>query len=233
TLGAPVAMPPAAYAITPASPHPPAAEPCKRSCGPTTIWPPTGTGAEPQVEATVARTTLPCCSSQLCATSSASPSTAAGLCGAMTFIDLPRYEIGASRRRTRCAGIDPCFDQRTKLGLRAGRRDATGAWVPTPTDERIFGHMVDEFIHRLAAVSLGILDLLANLAQRLAHPRHLDRREMPLGMARQPRRVEVLRPVARRAAHADGAEAVDAANNERQMRMPIIALRGTIACRVA
>jgi hypothetical protein len=52
-------------------------------------------------------------------------------------------------------------------------------------------------------------------------------------MTGQSRRIEILRPVAGRAAHADGAEAVDAAYDERQMRMPIIALRGTIARWVA
>jgi hypothetical protein len=64
--------------------------------------------------------------------------------------------------------------------------------MPAPADERIFGHVMDELLHRFAAVALGILDLLTNLAQLLAHPRHLDRRQMPLGMTRQPRGVEVV-----------------------------------------
>jgi hypothetical protein len=119
------------------------------------------------------------------------------------------------------------------LPLRARRRRAALVGMPAPADERILGHVVDELGHRLAAVALRVLDLLADFAQRLADPGHLDWRHVPLRVARDVPGIEVGRPVAGRAAHADGAEVVVAAHDERPMRMAVVALHGAVAGGVA
>ena len=129
--------------------------------------------------------------------------------------------------------IGPGLDEGTELGLSAGRRRAACAGMPAPSYKRILCHVMNEIVHRLAAVALGVLDLFADLAQRLADPRHLDGRQVPFGMAGRRRGIEVFRPVAGRAAHADGAEAVDAAHDERQVRVAVVALRRAVARRVA
>ncbi len=113
----------------------------------------------------------------------------------------------------------------------AGSRPLPG-FQPQPTSE-IFGHVVDQFIHRLAAVALGILDLLADLAQRLAEPSHLDGRHVPLRVPRDLARIEIRRTMAGGAAHGDSSQAVLAAHDYRLMGMAVLALRGAITGRMA
>src|SRR5690606_26919403 len=105
-------------------------------------------------------------------------------------------------------GINPGFDQFAELLLRAGRRLAAFSGRPTPPDQRIFGHVVDEFSHGFSAVARGVLDLLTDLTERLAEPRHLDRRQVPLRMSGHLAGVEVCLAMACRAPHADGPHAI-------------------------
>jgi len=56
--------------------------------------------------------------------------------------------------------------------------------MPAPPDETVLGHVVEQRGHVLPAVARGILDLLADRAERLALPRHRARRQMPLGVTR-------------------------------------------------
>src|SRR6476620_3342700 len=93
-----------------------------------------------------------------------------------------------------------------------------------PADQRIVRHVLDDLLHRLAAVALGIFDLLADLTERPADPRHFDRRQYPLGMAGNTPGIEVIRAVARDATHARLTHATRSALNGGLMRMHVVAL---------
>jgi hypothetical protein len=88
---------------------------------------------------------------------------------------------------------------------------------------------MNEFIHGLAAIALGIFNLSADLAKRLADPSHVYRRKMPLRIAWHAAGIEIRRTMAGRTAHPDRAEIIGTAHNERLMRMAIIALGWPIA----
>ena len=93
--------------------------------------------------------------------------------------------------------------------------------------------VLDDLRERLAAVALRILDLLADLARTLADPRHLARREVPVGRPRNARLNEVAILMAARALHADHAVVVRAACDGRLVRAHLHALRRHVAVRVA
>src|ERR1700674_758433 len=103
--------------------------------------------------------------------------------------------------RTHRAGLHPCVDQCAGLLLRARRRTAAEPGRPRPADQSVGADMLDEILQRPAAIALAILDLNANLAERLALPRHLPWREMPFRMSRHPAGVEIGALVAARATH--------------------------------
>src|SRR5439155_27369244 len=96
--------------------------------------------------------------------------------------------------------------------------------------------VLSEMMHDLrdvpAAVARGILDLLADLRERLALPRHLDGREVPLRMARYVRRVEVRHVMAGLASHAWRAMTVGTGHDQRLMRPPRIGLQRAVTRRV-
>src|SRR5205823_8926849 len=85
------------------------------------------------------------------------------------------------------AGLDPRGDQRPELRLRAGCRLAAAARLPSPAHQRVLRHVLLDGRERLAAVALRVLDLLADLAERLALPCHRLRGDMPQRMARYTR----------------------------------------------
>src|SRR5262249_55675951 len=123
--------------------------------------PPAGTGAEPQVETTVASATRPCSPSQPRVTSQRSRSARLRRPRATMFMQAPRSISGG---RAGGAGFHPRLDEGAELLLRPRRRAAARPGMPAPADERVLGHVVDELVHRLAAVALRVLDLLADLA---------------------------------------------------------------------
>src|SRR5260370_14281155 len=94
-------------------------------------------------------------------------------------------------RRTSRPGFYPGIDQRAGFLLRTGRRGATEARVPSPTDQRVGTDVMDEVFGFPAAVTGGVLDLRADLGKRLAFPRHLARRDMPFRMAVHTAGIEV------------------------------------------
>ncbi len=91
--------------------------------------------------------------------------------------------------------------------------------------------MLDELLHRLAAVASRVLDLLADVGQRLAFPGHLDGRDVPQRMSRDLAGIEVSRTMAGCAAHANGTETILATDNERLVRMAVVTLIGPVAGR--
>src|SRR5438309_4135331 len=86
----------------------------------------------------------------------------------------------ASKSRARGAGLHPCFDQRAGYFLGSGHRLAAGSGRPPPTDQAIAADVMDQVFRPSAAIPLRVLDLRADLADRLALPLHFHRREVPL-----------------------------------------------------
>src|SRR5947209_8315700 len=129
------------------------------------------------------------------------------------------------------AGIDPCLRELAELLLRARRGLAAFARRPAPRDQIVVCEMLLQQRERAPAVTRRILDLLADLSERLALPRHLDRREAP---ARMPGNAlvaragadqrEVLLAVAGRAGQARDADAALAAIGRRYVIMMLRAL---------
>ena len=62
---------------------------------------------------------------------------------------------------------------------------------PSPAYQMFSLEVVHEVVQRTASVSLGILDLSADLSSRLALPPHFDRREMPARGPGHAARVEI------------------------------------------
>src|ERR1700691_4202387 len=73
----------------------------------------------------------------------------------------------------------PGLNERARLLLRAWRWFAARPWRPRPADQMVLADMFNEARQRAGAVARGILDLGADLADRLAFPSHLTWREMP------------------------------------------------------
>jgi hypothetical protein len=88
---------------------------------------------------------------------------------------------------------------------------------------------MNELFEAFSAVPLRILDLLTDLAERFALPRHLDRRQMPHRVSGHACRVVVRGPMAVRALHRDGTMPFRPPHDERQMRVHILSLRWPIA----
>src|SRR5689334_15507543 len=86
--------------------------------------------------------------------------------------------------RTRRPALDPCLRELAELRLRAGRGITAFVWRPAPRDEIVVRQMLLQLRERAPAIAVLVLDLLADLAHRLAFPRHLERREAPARMAR-------------------------------------------------
>src|SRR5947209_20347043 len=85
--------------------------------------------------------------------------------------------------RTHRPSLNPRLRQLTQLRLRAGGRLAAFAGRPAPGDEVVVRQVLVQLRERAPAVAVLILDLLTNLADRLALPRHFERREAPARMA--------------------------------------------------
>ena len=115
--------------------------------------------------------------------------------------------------------------------LRAGRGLPPGAGRPRPADQMILADMFHEGLQRPVAVAGGILDLGADLAERLAFPAHFARREMPDRVSGH--RAEVRRLMTDRTAQRRQAEAVGAAFDRRLMQPRHVALARAVAGRMA
>src|SRR5579872_3670256 len=144
-----------------------------------------------------------------------------------------RRPTGFLLRRAHGSGARPRGDQRTRDLLGPGRRLTAEAGCPGPADQRVGADVVDEVVQRTSAVALAILDLRADLTERLALPRHLARRDVPLRVAGHAARLEVGALVADRTTHGNGSKPVRAALDRRLVQSGGIALARRIARRMA
>ena len=105
--------------------------------------------------------------------------------------------------------------------------------IPGPADQRILGHMVDNFVELPSTIPARILDLGADFAEGLADPCKLHGRQVPFGVSRHTTGIEIGALVARRTLHADGTEAARTSRHEWLVRMPVVPLLRPIASRMA
>jgi hypothetical protein len=134
---------------------------------------------------------------------------------------------------TNCSSLHPFAEQRARLRLRTGSGLTAGTRRPGPTHQMIGADMLHNVIERAAAVARGILDLRANLPDRLAFPAHFARRQMPSRVAGHAAGIEIRLLMTDRTAQRRKAEAVFTANDRRLMRAAEIALARAIAGRMA
>ena len=149
------------------------------------------------------------------------------------FFAPARRQPGTEKLGTGRAALHPGFDQGPELLLRSRSRGPPSSRLPTPTHQRIFGHVVNDLVEAHPAVPIGVLDLGADLAERLAGPRHFNGRQVPCWMSRYTAGIEIGALVACRALHADGTEAACASHHQWLVRMSVVPLLRTIARRVA
>src|SRR5262245_33804440 len=141
--------------------------------------------------------------------------------------------------RTFCSGIDPRLNQLSKQLLRAGSGNASNTGVPPPGNEVVAGGMLLEEGKIPAAVALRVLYLLANFSHRLSLPRHFDRSQPPTRVTGNALicctfvELEIGVRMAFPTGVARHSDASLSARDKRHMRMAVIALRGSIVCRVA
>src|SRR5258708_4120151 len=139
--------------------------------------------------------------------------------------------------RTRCAAVDPGLDQLAQPLLGAGRRRAAGAGMPAIGHQVVLGHVLVELGEIAPAVAAAVLELAADLADGLAFPRHLARRELPARMPRDAavtgdlagKQIDVPAGMAGRAGRAGHAGPVRAAFHRRLGGMMVVALERMIA----
>src|SRR5690348_8460804 len=81
--------------------------------------------------------------------------------------------------RTLGTGVYPGLDEISEQFLGTRGRVAAFAGLPAPCDEIVAGGVIVQARKVAPAVALRILQLSTNLANRLALPRHLDRRQAP------------------------------------------------------
>src|SRR5258708_1389733 len=133
------------------------------------------------------------------------------------------------------AAVDPGLDQFAQLLLGAGCGVAIGPRFPGPADEIMVRQMLVQQREITSAVAPRVLDLPADLADRLALPRHLDRRQTPARMSGQALERCLLtgenRDVAVHVAGAAGVAghpaAVGSARDRARMRVHVVALGRT------
>ena len=92
---------------------------------------------------------------------------------------------------------------------------------------------MNELVEAHPAVPVGVLDLSADLSERLPGPRHFNGRQVPCWMSRHTAGIEIGALVACRALHADGTEATCASHHEWLVRMSVVPLLRAIAGWVA
>src|ERR1700722_8915810 len=131
--------------------------------------------------------------------------------------------------RAHCAGSYPGLDERAGLLLRSWSRRAAAPRRPGPTDQVVGADMLDQRLQRPVAVARTILDLSADLAELLALPTHVARREVPDRIAGNAGGLEIGGLVTDRTAHGREAESVRAALDRRLMEPHHIPLARAVA----
>src|SRR5262249_12512141 len=117
--------------------------------------------------------------------------------------------------------------------LRARSRLPAVSRRPRPADQMVLADMLDERCECSVAIARRILNLRADLAERLAFPSHLVRGEMPDRVARNAGRIEVGLQVADRTAHGRESKSVSPTPDRRLMQPSGVSLTRAVAGRVA
>src|ERR1700730_3028371 len=131
------------------------------------------------------------------------------------------------------ARVSPAAQQFAELFVAARSRRATKPRRPGPYDQSVGHHVVGDRGDVAIAVARGVFELLADLSQRAAFPGHGSRCEMPVIVAGNSCRIEVVRLMASTALHAGRTVAVSAAYHERQMKPSAVGLPRAVGGRMA
>src|SRR5262245_25795453 len=131
--------------------------------------------------------------------------------------------------RTHCPGFYPGLDERARLLLRAVGRLPAIAGRPSRTDQMIFADMLNKCVDRTVSIPCRVLDLEADLVERLAFPSHFTRGEMPDRVAGHAGGIEVGLQVADRTAHRREAKTVSTALDRWLVEPRHVALARTVA----
>src|SRR6195256_5142856 len=126
-------------------------------------------------------------------------------------------------------GFPPRLDERARFLLRAGSRSPAVSGRPSPTDQMVLADMLNERVDRPVSIARGILDLGADLAERLAFPCHFTRGEMPDRVARHAGRVEVGALMADWTAQGREPKAIGSTLDRRLVEPAHVALARTVA----
>src|SRR5712671_5412496 len=146
---------------------------------------------------------------------------------------LPEEESIRRLVRTHRPGFYPGLDERARFLLRAGSRLPAVSGRPGPADQMVLADMLDECFQRPVSIVRGILDLSADLAERLAFPAHFARCEVPDRVSGDAAGIEVGLLVADGAAHGGEAKTIRAALDGRLVKPADVALARIVAGRVA
>src|SRR5258708_8574932 len=128
--------------------------------------------------------------------------------------------------------LRPSLDQIPERRLCTRRRRSSNSGVPSPADQAVFAHVMDEGRHIAVAVAFRVFDLPANLGEQFAVPRHGERREVPFWVAGHAGRTEITFVMAGRACHARCAVPVRTTHDQRLMRTHSVRLLRTIPPRL-
>ena len=130
-------------------------------------------------------------------------------------------------------GSHPCIYKFTRLvlGSRCGRSAVSR--IPRPSDQCVFGDMLNEVMQRAIAVCRRVFDLLTDLGSCLAFPCHVEGREVPLPMSWNPAGIEVGILMTRATPHSCQAKSILTAVDRRLVQTCRVSLARSVASRVA
>jgi hypothetical protein len=145
----------------------------------------------------------------------------------------------SSPSRTFRSRINPGLDQPSEQLLRSRSRLSPGSGMPSPSDKIVSSCVFVQQCERATAVTIRIFDLLADVVDRLFLPRHFDGSHSPPGVTGYAAigspvdEGKVTIRMTRATCKSWDAEAAVSPSDGRHVRVHIIALRWSVACRVA
>src|SRR5256714_9953619 len=81
------------------------------------------------------------------------------------------------------AAVDPSLNQLSGNLLGSGGGLAAFPWMPSPCDQIVLRNMLLQHREIASPIACSVFELAADLAERLALPRHRQRSHAPAGMA--------------------------------------------------
>ena len=129
--------------------------------------------------------------------------------------------------------LHPGGDGLTKFLLSARRRLSAQTWRPGPTHQRIFRHVLDEFLETHAVIFNRVFNRLTKLTIRQSLPPHRAWRQSPLRSSGHFRVVIIRSSVTGVASHSYRPVIVNSSLHILSVRVQIISLRRLVSCRMA